>query len=61
MLVESMALRDCRLAMHREHLSHKPDVEVELDEELKSMVEIPREEDNQLHKAVEVLVQKVNK
>lgn len=39
----------------------KPDVEVELDEELKSMVEIPREEDNQLHKAVEVLVQKVNK
>jgi len=39
----------------------KPDVEVELEEELKSMVEIPKEEDNQLHKAIEVLVQKVNK
>ena len=39
----------------------KPDVEVELEEELKSLVEIPKEDDNQLQKAVEVLVQKVNK
>ena len=38
----------------------KPDVEVELEEELKSMVEIPKEDDNQLQKAIEVLVQKVN-
>ena len=39
----------------------KPDVEVELEEELKSLVEIPKEDDNQLQRAVEVLVQKVNK
>lgn len=34
----------------------EPDVEVELDEELKSMIEIPKEEDNQLKAAVDVLL-----
>lgn len=33
----------------------EPDVEAELDEELKTMVEIPKERDNQLQKAVEIL------
>lgn len=34
----------------------EPDVEVELDEELRSMIEIPKEEDNQLQAAVDVLL-----
>lgn len=33
----------------------EPDVEVELDEELKTMISIPKEKDNQLEKAIEVL------
>ena len=35
----------------------EPDVAVELDEELKSMVEIPKEEDNQLQVAIDVLLE----
>ena len=35
----------------------EPDVVVELNEELKSMVEIPKEDDNQLQTAVEVLLE----
>jgi carboxyl-terminal processing protease len=33
----------------------EPDVEVELDEELKTLISIPKEKDNQLQKAIEVL------
>lgn len=33
----------------------EPDVEVELDKELKTMISIPKEKDNQLKKAIEVL------
>lgn len=33
----------------------KPDVEIELNEELKNMVEIPKDQDNQLQKALEIL------
>ncbi|NLO09354.1 MAG: S41 family peptidase [Clostridiales bacterium] len=32
-----------------------PDVEIELDEELKQLVTIPKDEDNQLQKAIEIL------
>ncbi len=34
-----------------------PDVEVELDKELKSMVEIPKEDDNQLQAAIDVILE----
>ena len=35
----------------------EPDVEVELDEELKTMVEIPKADDNQLQTAIDVLLE----
>lgn len=35
----------------------EPDVEVELKEELKSMVEVPKEDDNQLQAAIDVLLE----
>lgn len=38
-----------------------PDVEVELNEGLEKMVEIPKEQDNQLQKAVEVINQQIQK
>lgn len=36
-----------------------PDVEVELDEELKQLVTIPKDKDNQLQKAIEILKKKI--
>lgn len=36
-----------------------PDVEVELDEGLEKMVEIPKEDDNQLQKAIEILKKEI--
>lgn len=39
----------------------EPDVEVELKEELKSMIEIPKEEDNQLKAAMDVLIEGTEK
>lgn len=36
-----------------------PDVEIDLDEELKTEIEIPHEDDNQLQKAIEVLKEKI--
>lgn len=37
----------------------KPDVEIDLDKELKSLVTIPKDKDNQLQKAIEVLKEKM--
>lgn len=36
-----------------------PDVEIELDEELKKMVTIPHDQDNQLQKAIEIIKDKI--
>lgn len=38
----------------------EPDIEVELSEDLKQLVTIPRDDDNQLQKAIEVLKDKMN-
>lgn len=38
-----------------------PDVEVELDEELKTLSEIPKEKDNQLQEAIKVLKEEIKK
>ncbi|MGB8454250.1 MAG: S41 family peptidase [Anaerocolumna sp.] len=39
----------------------KPDVTVELDDKLKQQVVIKKEEDNQLQKAIEIIMDKINK
>lgn len=39
----------------------KPDVEVELDDEVKQLVNIPIEKDNQLQKAIEIIKEQINK
>ena len=38
-----------------------PDVEVELDEELKTLSEIPKDKDNQLQEAIKVLKEEIKK
>ena len=38
-----------------------PDIEIELDEELKQLVTIPHDKDNQLQKAIEVIKEQIKK
>ena len=38
-----------------------PDVEIELNEELKQLITIPKEDDNQLQKAIEILKKQIKK